>query len=82
MIEKETITDLKQGMSDSEYEAYYKGYNKGYAEGLEYYRELTFKDHYEKLCEEIRESVIKEILNKIESYYQQKGGYRHEQTTK
>lgn len=52
-----------------EYNIWSEGFRAGYKAAYEEARQLTFKDHYEKLCDEIRESVLTEILNKIKENY-------------
>ena len=46
-----------------------RAYSQGYDAGYEKARQETFRGHYEKLCKEIRESVIEEMVDKIRSFY-------------
>lgn len=55
-------------MADTENE-WEKGYNVGYADGYFSAMKATWKEQYEKLCEEITASERKKVADMIKEYY-------------
>lgn len=46
-----------------------KGYNIGYADGYFSCMKSTWKQQYEKLCEEITQSERQKVLEMLKEYY-------------
>lgn len=55
-----------------DYNVWREGFQAGYRAALKTLRQETFKDHYEALCDEIRQSTIENIVDIIKEHYNEK----------
>lgn len=52
-----------------DYNEFYKAWQDGFKAGIEAARKQTFKDHYEALCKEIRDTTKQELVRIIKEHF-------------